>query len=79
MSEMKIGSFWKCLQQVLGDARLPDTQQVNPWRIVRIEGADDLPSRLPRPDDEAAPKSESPQPAPPASVAGRPAPLFVRF
>ncbi len=73
MSEMKIGSFWKCLQQVLADARFPDTQQVNPWRIVRVEGVIEMPSRLPRPDD-----------APPAQVehkqeSDRPAPLFVRF
>lgn len=74
MSEMKIGSFWKCLQQVLGDARLPDTQQVNPWRIVRIEGVDEMPSRLPRPDDPAPAGREEA-----AHEADRQAPLFVRF
>lgn len=54
MSELKIESFWKSLRRVLGEARVPDRQMVNPWPIVKLEGVVVMPPELPRPSAAVA-------------------------
>lgn len=59
MTEMKTVSFWKSLEIVLTNARLPDAQLTNPWPIVKLEGVANMPSRLPQRSAPADRSSEN--------------------